>query len=181
MPVRRGIRRGRLTKKELDAAIAVLVKNEIPPVMIGGVAHYQLRNGNCVNYVKVTGKRKLSPPPPKVTRDTWARFGLPAPNAEVRVCKDRLWRVDFFWPPEKLAVEIHGGMWCAGAHARSPKDFAKGHRVTLNRWWRMEFTVDQVTSGYAPEVVRAFLAGANYCGRKPVLPADPEDRRKGGR
>jgi hypothetical protein len=119
----------------------------------------------------------------KVSRETWIRFGLPAPETEVRVCFDRLWRVDFVWhnPGEglscwnTLAVEVHGGMWRGMAHSSSPKDFSKGHRVALNGWHRMEFTPAQVLSGYGPSVVAAFLAGNS----EPMLPLDPEDRRKG--
>ncbi len=123
-----------------------------------------------------------------ITRDTWARFGLPAPHAEVRVCDDRLFRVDFLWYSDQrqtaLAVEVHGGIWMrsGGNSGRAghsggavqATDFVKGHRCTLRGWHRMEFTPRQVTSGYAPAVVAAWLRGDE----NPVLPPDPEDRRK---
>ncbi len=124
-----------------------------------------------------------------ITAETWTRFGLPRPEVEVRVCEDRMWRVDFLWecgcaigcvdrPPVRLSVEVHGGTWVGGGHSRGVRqasDFAKGHRCTLNGWHRMEFTPRQVTSGYAPAVVKAWLMGD----RAPELPPDPDDRRKG--
>lgn len=124
-----------------------------------------------------------------ITRDTWSRFGLPAPATEVRVCDDRLFRVDFVWYCQcakgcddrqrvALAVEVHGGTWMSGRHSRGTAqaaDMVKGQRCALRGWHRMEFTPQQVTSGYGPAVVAAWLRGdAN-----PVLPPDPEDRRKG--
>ena len=131
---------------------------------------------------RVHGKPIKQKAKQSITRDTWTRFGLPAPATEVRVCLDRLWRVDFAWhSPEHgrtLAVEVHGGTWVGGGHSRGARqvtDFVKGQRVALNGWHRMEFTPRQVTSGYAPAVVGAFLRGQTAA----TLPPDPEDRRKG--
>lgn len=119
-----------------------------------------------------------------IAADTWTRFGLPLPVTEVRVCKDRLWRVDFVWRTwngltcRTLAVEVHGGTWSGGRHSRGAaqaSDFVKGQRCALNGWHRMEFTTRQVTSGYAAAVVRAWIEGDSA----PKLPPDPEDRRRG--
>ena len=37
--------------------------------------------------------------------------GLPIPVREYRFLPDRKFRIDFYWPEAKLAVEIEGGIW----------------------------------------------------------------------
>lgn len=74
------------------------------------------------------------------------------------ICEDRRWRFDFAAPEKKLLLEIHGGIWTAGEHARGrgiTRDCEKvstacilGYRVLLAtteqvkseqalRWWMM--------------------------------------------
>lgn len=50
-----------------------------------------------------------------------AAHGIPAPTAEYKFSPVRRWRWDFAWLNEKVAVEIDGGMWIGGAHARGAR------------------------------------------------------------
>lgn len=44
--------------------------------------------------------------------------GLPRPRPEARFHETRLWRIDFYWPNERVAVEVDGGVWTGGRHTR---------------------------------------------------------------
>jgi hypothetical protein len=65
---------------------------------------------------------------------------------EYRVCKERLWRHDYFIPSKKLAIEIEGGIWMKdrGAHS-TPKailrDIEKGNAALVagHRVYRVPF------------------------------------------
>ncbi len=43
----------------------------------------------------------------------WRQFlpQLPEPRPEYRFHPTRLWRFDYAWPQERLAVEFDGGQW----------------------------------------------------------------------
>ncbi len=45
-------------------------------------------------------------------------FRIPAPEREYKFMPDRKFRIDFYWPDVKLAVEIEGGVWTRGRHTR---------------------------------------------------------------
>lgn len=40
------------------------------------------------------------------------------PEAEYRFAPPRKWRFDFAWPVMRVAVELEGGVWTHGRHAR---------------------------------------------------------------
>ena len=46
----------------------------------------------------------------------WKIAGLPRPQCEARFHPGRKWRIDYFWPEFKLAVEIEGGVFTKGRH-----------------------------------------------------------------
>jgi len=44
--------------------------------------------------------------------------GIPKPKEELRFSPIRRWRFDYAWEEVKVAVELDGGVFCAGRHAR---------------------------------------------------------------
>ena len=61
---------------------------------------------------------------------------LPEPVREWRFC-ERMWRFDFAWPEKKVAVEVEGGVWIQGRHARGTGfigDCEKYNRAALLGW-----------------------------------------------
>lgn len=86
--------------------------------------------------------------------------GLPHPERELRFHATRRWRFDLAWPPRKVAVEVEGGSWVAGRHARGKgmrSDCEKYNAATLDGWRVFRFTSDQVTDGSALGVLERAL------------------------
>jgi len=50
--------------------------------------------------------------------DFCERMGIPRPIAEHRFHETRLWRIDFYWPESRVALEIEGAIWTNGGHSR---------------------------------------------------------------
>jgi very-short-patch-repair endonuclease len=77
---------------------------------------------------------------------------LTTPVREYRFCLERRWRFDFAFLPEKLAVEIEGGVWTGGRHTR-PQGFIddcdKYNRAVLLGWRVLRFPTAQVLDGTA--------------------------------
>ena len=64
----------------------------------------------------------------------------------------RLWRFDFAWVDEKLAVEIEGGVWVKGRHTRGSgfiRDCDKYNTATLMGWRVLRFAVNHIDNGDA--------------------------------
>lgn len=79
---------------------------------------------------------------------------------EFRFDRSRRWRFDFAWPEAMLAVEIDGGTWAGGRHARGAgfeSDCTKHNAATLEGWSIMRFTGTQVREGEAIRYVCSFL------------------------
>jgi len=88
--------------------------------------------------------------------------GLDGYVREYQAIPGRRFRFDFCWVKERLAVEIQGGTYSRGAHARPlgiKRDYEKGNLAVLNDWRVLSFDTKQVKSGAALEVVEQFLRG----------------------
>lgn len=89
------------------------------------------------------------------------RSGLPAPVRELRFAPPRMWRLDFAWPDQSLAVEIEGGIFMQGRHSRGVDftgDCEKYNVAALHGWTVLRFTVKQFESGDVFRVVEAVLS-----------------------
>ena len=68
----------------------------------------------------------------------------------------RRFRFDFALPRLRLAIEVDGGIFTGGRHSRGlgqEADMVKGHEATLLGWSVLHFSVRQVKSGYASQIV----------------------------
>jgi very-short-patch-repair endonuclease len=63
--------------------------------------------------------------------------GLPKPELEYRFDKVRMWRFDFAWVNESVALEVEGGVWSRGRHGRGSgivKDIEKYNAAACAGW-----------------------------------------------
>jgi hypothetical protein len=69
--------------------------------------------------------------------------------------------MDFAWPEALVALEVEGGTWVRGRHAR-PKGFAedccKLNEAALAGWTVLRVTGEHIASGQAVEWLRRALA-----------------------
>jgi hypothetical protein len=73
--------------------------------------------------------------------------------------KPRLWRFDFAWPAEKVAIEVQGGVAAAGKGHTSRKgyrnDCEKARAAQKQGWMVLPYTTDEIkedADGIAKEV-----------------------------
>ncbi len=98
--------------------------------------------------------------------------GIPAPETEYRFHPKRLWRLDYAWPAQKLALEIEGGIYGHGRQClmcgrrkvaghtsiqRLETDMEKYNAVNLDGWTLLRFTPEAFQNGTALRVIRDFL------------------------
>ena len=85
--------------------------------------------------------------------------GVPMPIAEYRPSGKRDWRIDLAWPVDRVALELHGGIWSDGRHVRGKgfrQDREKMNELQLLGWTVIEATPEHIRSGQAIEwVLRA--------------------------
>ena len=85
--------------------------------------------------------------------------GLPPPVAEHRFHPVRRWRFDFAWPEKRLAVEVEGGVFVQGRHARGAgirADIEKYNAAVLMGWRVLRYLPEQLHAATAD--VREALA-----------------------
>ena len=60
----------------------------------------------------------------------------------------RKYRLDYAWPQERLGVELEGGLYSGGAHARPRgilRDMEKGNFAALNGWRVLRYATQHIT------------------------------------
>ena len=90
--------------------------------------------------------------------------GLDGYVREYQAIPGRRFRFDFCWVKERLAVEINGGTYSRGAHARPlgiKRDYEKGNLAVQFGWRVLQFDADMVKSGQALEFTEKMLRGDN--------------------
>lgn len=74
-------------------------------------------------------------------------YGVPTPVRQHLFHPTRKWRFDFAWIEQKIAVEIHGGIFVGGAHSRGAfmeKSFEKENAAQLLGWKVFIFGPSQI-------------------------------------
>jgi len=64
-------------------------------------------------------------------------IGIPEPVGEWHFHPTREWRLDLAWIDSKIGLEINGGNWVQGAHARGAglrEEYDKGNAAVLCGW-----------------------------------------------
>jgi hypothetical protein len=88
--------------------------------------------------------------------------GLPEPEREVCVIPGRKFRFDFAWtePHHRLLVEVNGGNWVRGRHARPlglKNDYEKLNLAMLAGWRVMQFDGTMIENGEALDMIAKAL------------------------
>jgi very-short-patch-repair endonuclease len=83
----------------------------------------------------------------------------------------RQWQWDIAFLPEKLAVEVDGGIWVRGAHGHPTTILRNMEKRNMGAWlgWRLlSFSTDDVKSGAALSFIESVLTRAPA----PVAPGE---------
>ncbi|MBW3809685.1 hypothetical protein GOY18_04500 [Aeromonas hydrophila] len=95
--------------------------------------------------------------------------GFPDPATELVFHPKHRWRLDFAWPANMIALEVHGGIHSGGRHTRGRgfvEDRAKMNEAALLGWTVIEATPEHIKSGQ----LRTWLLAA--------FNQDPDQRTK---
>jgi very-short-patch-repair endonuclease len=84
---------------------------------------------------------------------------------EYRFHPVRMWRFDFAWPEEKIAVEVQGGIWLgkSGAHTSAKgraRDCEKSNAATVMGYRVLQFTSEHIKKGVAVALIEKVLTEA---------------------
>lgn len=85
---------------------------------------------------------------------------LPVPAAEHRFHDKRMWRFDYAWPAQKIALEVEGGIWTQGRHTRGKgvlADMLKYNAAAVLGWRLLRCTPDQLDGLGIQEALRKVL------------------------
>ena len=80
--------------------------------------------------------------------------GIPMPISEYQFASPRLWRFDLAWLTDRVALELHGGVYTDGRHTRGrgfTADREKINEAQLLGWTVLEVTPAHIKSGQALE------------------------------
>ena len=88
------------------------------------------------------------------------RAGLPLGVGQYRFVPGRLYRFDRCWPERLVAVEVQGGIWTGGRHARGAGIAAECVKLSIAAalgWRVLPVTVEMIESGSAVDLIRQAL------------------------
>lgn len=88
------------------------------------------------------------------------RANLPLPEPEVRFDEDRLWKFDYAWRAEKVALEVDGGAFAGGRHTRGAgfrRDLEKLNAGVVQGWRIARVLPEQLRSKGTETMLRRLL------------------------
>lgn len=88
--------------------------------------------------------------------------GMPLPRREFRFHETRQWRFDFAWPDRMLALEVEGGIYSKGRHARGQgyqEDLDKYNAAVVLGWGVLRYSTEDVVCGKAIAAIRGVFQG----------------------
>ena len=89
------------------------------------------------------------------------KYGLPIACPEYRFDKTRKWRFDYAFLPQRVALEVEGGVWTRGRHTRGTgyvKDLEKYSEAAAQGWRLIRVTPDQLCTLETIELLKRALA-----------------------
>lgn len=88
------------------------------------------------------------------------RAGLPRPETQAQIIPGRKFAFDFAYRAEKLAIEVQGGIWTNGAHARGSgvkRDCLKAALAVSLGWRVLPVDDSMIKDGQAVELIAQAL------------------------
>ena len=87
---------------------------------------------------------------------------LPQPEREYAFALGigRRWRFDFAYPEHKIGIEVQGGIYSRGAHARGvglERDYEKLNTAQMLGWRVFQFSRKMIESGEAIRIIKKAL------------------------
>lgn len=92
--------------------------------------------------------------------------GLPLGETQYPVVVGRQFRFDRAWPNQRVAVEVQGGVWIAGAHSRGSgvqRDCLKLSMAAAVGWRVLPVTAEMIESGEAVRLIAQALGVTSEC------------------
>lgn len=86
-----------------------------------------------------------------------AGAGLARPVKEYRFAPPRRWRFDYAWPVHRVALEVEGGIYTRGRHARGEgmrKDMEKYNAAALAGWTVLRVMPKQLMAAETFDMLR---------------------------
>ena len=86
--------------------------------------------------------------------------GMPMPTTEFTFASPRRWRFDYAWEPEKIALEVEGGIWTNGRHTRGAgflADAEKYNCAALMGWCVLRVTPQTLCTDATVQLVHRAL------------------------
>lgn len=93
----------------------------------------------------------------------WRVMHGPKLVRELRFAPPRRWRFDFAHEGAKVAIEIQGGVWSRGRHARGAgmaKDYEKANAAVAAGWRVFHLSTGMITQEHLRPILRLTRAGA---------------------
>lgn len=91
-----------------------------------------------------------------------ANVALPD-EREYRAIPERRFKWDFAYVSHRLLIEVQGAVWVKGGHSTGTginRDCEKLALATINHWYTIAVTKDQIRSGDAVAWIESFLNGS---------------------
>lgn len=93
--------------------------------------------------------------------------GLPEPEFEYAIIPERKYRWDIAWPKfYKIWIEVQGGVWNGGAHARGKglcRDYEKHNLATLAGWRGLYVLPSEVCMLPTVELIKELMREQDQC------------------
>lgn len=94
-------------------------------------------NNAAVNEARAKARKQAANEAASLFYALLRRHGLPTPSREYQFHPTRKWRFDYAWVPQKVALEVDGGVWTGGRHTRGAgwlKDTEKLNMAACLGW-----------------------------------------------
>lgn len=141
----------------IDAATAARLGHPVAHVPVSPSTRLTPRSAGAVIAAQGSdGERTLETQLRQTGATAWVR--------ELRFDEARMWRFDFAWTEQLVAVEIEGGTWSAGRHSRGSgfeADCIKYAEAAIRGWLVIRVTTEMVDDGRAISLIGRALWSAS--------------------